>query len=342
MKMILQAATMASNNSSLSSTGDDPSKPEVIAWYSAFTVQAVFIIVGNALTIVLFAMNKNLRKKSLYLVIIMAFADMMFGATSLSFKMYSLGVNLYLWAATTGTSSFFYQGIYLVFTLATLLFAVMISGERFYAIFWPLKHRTLSVRVYCIVIIMVWALAIFVSLVFVLSPLKKSAVYFVLSLCTLSLLFIACGLNVGIWTKFQRGTITSHQQSRASQNQRLTKTLLFVSIVALASWLPIITYNFVIHIFKFLIPFNIAQMAFFLFCFNSFVNPLVYALRIPEFKQALGSCCFTRQAVMNREDNGARDDRAVALAPVTHLRTLPTDPSHLQLAFEQEIMNTNF
>ena len=342
MKEILQAVATASNNSPLSSTEDDPFKAGEIAWHSVFTMQAIFIVVGNALTIVLFASNKNLRKKSLYLVINMAFADIMCGAVVLSVYMHSLGLKLQLWATTAGTSSFIYsmEAIELVVTLAALLFAVMISAERSYAIFRPLKHRTRSMRAYRIVITMVWTLAILAFIVFVVSPLKISAIYFVLSSCALCLLFIVCGLNIAIWRKFHLGTIASQQQRRASQNQRLTKTLLFVSVAALASWLPLIIYDILVGICELFIPFNISHMVTFLFYFNSIVNPLVYALRIPEFKQALGVCCFRRQAVINREGNEGRDNRAAALTPVTQLRTLPTDPSYLQLAFKEEILDT--
>ena len=49
-----------------------------------------------------------------------------------------------------------------------------------------------------------------------------------------------------------------------------------------------------------------------LFCFsNAFVNPIVYALRIPEFRQALGLCYFRRQTVIaNREGNKVTDIKA--------------------------------
>ena len=43
---------------------------------------------------------------------------------------------------------------------------------------------------------------------------------------------------------------------------------------------------------------------------------------------------------MNREGNERKDNRAADLTPVTHLRTLPTDLSHLQLPFKQEFMDT--
>ena len=47
---------------------------------------------GNLLTIVLFAVEKRLRKKSLFVVINMAFADMMFGAVSLPLFVYYISI----------------------------------------------------------------------------------------------------------------------------------------------------------------------------------------------------------------------------------------------------------
>ena len=77
-------------NASLSSTEDLPSKAKGNAWCSAFTLEAVLIVVGNLLTIVLFLVNKKLRKKSLFLIINMAFADLMV-AVYLPMYIYLLG-----------------------------------------------------------------------------------------------------------------------------------------------------------------------------------------------------------------------------------------------------------
>ena len=52
------------------------SSVQVIAWSCALAMEAVVIVVGNVLTIVLFALNKKLRsKKRLYLVLNMAFDE---------------------------------------------------------------------------------------------------------------------------------------------------------------------------------------------------------------------------------------------------------------------------
>jgi len=53
------------------------SMTEGIAWCTAFILATLLVVLGNLLTIVLFAANKRLRRKSLYLVINMAFADLM-------------------------------------------------------------------------------------------------------------------------------------------------------------------------------------------------------------------------------------------------------------------------
>ena len=53
-------------------------------------------------------------------------------------------------------------------------------------------------------------------------------------------------------------------------------------------------------------PFNIFLIAVFLCYSNSFFNPVVYALRIPEFRQALVLGCFRRQEAMYVQGNGRR------------------------------------
>ena len=82
----------ASNGSSNSSPyfGDLPSKTESIIWCSLFALEAVFVVVGNLLTIILFTANKKLRKESLFLVINIAVADLMLGVVVFHFSLMPL------------------------------------------------------------------------------------------------------------------------------------------------------------------------------------------------------------------------------------------------------------
>ena len=150
---------------------DTPSKAQGIAVVTALMFESGLIVMGNVLTIILFAREKKLRKKSLFLVMNMALADVMLGAVSLPLWVYFLvGPYYLLWTAKTNTAVVYsFNFLDTTFSQSSLISAVFISCERFYAVYWPLKHKTLSTRAYGIAILMVWSLAIVVSTVFLLS-----------------------------------------------------------------------------------------------------------------------------------------------------------------------------
>ena len=82
-----------------------------------------------------------------------------------------------MWTAKTNVAMV-YSSHFLdtTFSQSSLISAVFISCERFYAVYWPLKHKTLSTRAYDFVIIMVWSLAILLSTVFLLSLYLESLI----------------------------------------------------------------------------------------------------------------------------------------------------------------------
>ena len=63
---------------------------ECIAWLTVFGIEAVAIVTLNALTIIVYLKERSLRKRSMYLVINQAFADMFTGA--------SIFISLIIWA----------------------------------------------------------------------------------------------------------------------------------------------------------------------------------------------------------------------------------------------------
>ena len=277
------------------------SKAEGIAWCSALILVSICIVVGNLLVIVLFAVYKKLRKKSLFLVINMAFADLMLGAVSLPIYIYGVGVYFNLWAGDFPMSlAIFYTIVDTFFIDASLISAAFISGERLFAIYWPLIHRTLSKRTYRLVIILVWTLAGFVStVVTVLQYLTTVKISYYASIPFATILtFTICGCNIGILRKFNQESVASHHQNKASLNRRLTKTLLFVSVLALLSWLPLIILNCLIYVYNVQIPWTFYDLVILLNYSNSFVNPVVYALRIPEFREALAISYSRMQAAI--------------------------------------------
>ena len=342
------SVTRSSTNTSTSPTmTDTPSKAQGIAVVTAFMFESAIIIMGNMLVIILFAREKKLRKKSLFLVMNMALADVMLGAVSLPLWVcFSVGPYYQLWTAKPNTPmSYSFYFLDTTFSQSSLISAVFISYERFYAVYWPLKHKTLSTRAYGIAIFMVWSLAIVVSIVVFLSIYQMAHKAAVLSWMSfpLSFLFIVCAFNISIWRKVRKRNIAlQHQNRAASQNQRLTKTLLFVSAISVLSWLPLVILNYLVFVQGLDIPrrFLFSEIITILNFSNSILNPFVYALRIPEFRQTLTLCCSQRQAVINRPRKERKDNKAGVLTPGLQLRTLHPDSSQVQQTFEQKKMNT--
>lgn len=141
----------AANSSSKKAIGSlilFPSKELSIAWCSSFILTSIFIIGVNLLTIVIFVVSKRLRKKSFFLVINMAFTDLMPGALSLTSLIFLIRNETFqLWTARMSMPFNYLFGICdTILMVASLTSTAFISGERGYAIYWPFKHRTLAVR----------------------------------------------------------------------------------------------------------------------------------------------------------------------------------------------------
>lgn len=78
------SGTTDTQNEPISTAGEFLSKAPLIAWCFAFSSETVLAVVGRLLTINIVAFNKKLRaKKSLYLVVNMAFAGLSFAVLRL-------------------------------------------------------------------------------------------------------------------------------------------------------------------------------------------------------------------------------------------------------------------
>ena len=122
-------------------------KAEGIAIFSAFISACFFIVAGNFLTVVLFALTKKLRKKSLVLVMNMAVSDLLQGAVSLPIYIFLRGDFFRLWKVKSNRYfQFSYIFVDASLSQVSLITAVLISLEKFHAICWPFRHRVLSMR----------------------------------------------------------------------------------------------------------------------------------------------------------------------------------------------------
>ena len=268
------------------------------------TTKSVAIVTLNLCTIIVFMRNRNLRKRSTYLVINLAVIDMFVGGVAVCTMFYVPGVdcNLWKWHSIEDLTD----------VLRTLLLSgsltniTIIALARVHATFLPFRHRVLKKWLYGLIIaVVVWVTAGLISVSFTLVTLLETIQYVIhsritfISIC----LFIICISYISIVIKVRCGAQPQHHGA-ASRERKLTMTLLIVTVVSLLSYLPYVVFFLVFYITKsdifwsVLIHLHYAMV--FLFFANSLVNPTLYAVRMPECRSAF-LALFCRRAKQQRQ-----------------------------------------
>ena len=220
----------------------------------------------------------------------------------------------------------------------SLTSAAFISCERFYAIYWPFRHRRVTVRTYHIFIFLLWTLTITVTAIKDVYS-KSNFMRYLMSSYIFTITCIICGCNIAIWRKFQHGDVISQQKNRYVQNVRLTKTLMFASILNLLCWIPLATVYGIEHE-SVLIRMRWYVNTIALNSCNAFINPLLYAMRVPEFRKALALSCVRKRAQMNPENLKTRENPATVLSREAHLRACQSESNTNALKFHKNFMET--
>ena len=136
--------------------------PECITWMVVGLTESVIITALNSLTVIAFCRDRNLRKRSTYLVISLAVADMLSGGSSALNFFDDVGETWNLWRHNR---AYWYipQVFILWFPVCSLTNMTVISLERLNATFWPFRHRTIKKAVYWVLIIAIWLKALLFS-----------------------------------------------------------------------------------------------------------------------------------------------------------------------------------
>ena len=268
-----------------------------------FSIEAVAIVTLNALTINVYLKERSLRKRSMYLVINQAFADMFTGASIfICFPIWAYQSEI--WTIIPPLSEELIVRIIVLASVspyASLINLGAISLERIHATFRPFKHRLIKKKIFWAVAAIVWITAGAASTglvpqVALKSPFSKRVRIFsivLFSSCLLCLLTVIVSCS-SIAIKIVYGT-QSHHRSASNRGRKLTKTLFIVTVVSLLLTLPFFINYFcrTFHLYtlkSFYLGYSFLCMVF----SNSLVNPLLYTVRIPEFKRALISFLHCR------------------------------------------------
>ena len=270
------------------------SSVECIIWLTVFTAEFVAIVTVNLLSILLFIKNRRLGTRSMYLIISLTVADMLVGVLCVGHVQFNLlrqcrliKLNLSLEVGLLLSSFDFF------FPFVSLTNIAAVSLERFHATFRPFRHRLIKRWVYVVAIAVVWFFSIITLVIVVIEwSLIKHHLYLWESHCCLCLIVTFVSYT-SILFKFRFGAHPQRHCAAALRQRKLTVTLFITTLVSLLLWLPFNIFLFVLtttSIFNFLSFsefFRLTYSLFFLYFTNSLVNPILYTIRMPDFKKAL-------------------------------------------------------
>ena len=269
------------------------SSSECIIWLTVFTAESVAIVTVNLLAIILFIKNRNLRTRSMY--ISLTVAEMLVGVLGGGFTQFVFPQGCRLIKLNLSSEvSIALRSFDFFFPIVSLTNIAVISLERFHATFRPFRHRLIKSWVYVVAIVVVWVFSVIVLVIWRVELLYFYGyhVYIIESYCLLCLIVTFVSYT-SILFKFRFGAHPQRHCAAALRQRKLTVTLFITTLVSLLLSLPysiflILHWSNVIW-YPLSLPehFRLAYSLQFLFYANSLVNPILYTIRMPDFKKAL-------------------------------------------------------
>ena len=242
----------------------------------------------NTFTLIIFARTLQLRKRSTYLIMNLTVADLLIAAVS--------GPEALWFLKTEKRPGHGLRALHLIISdmcwIASLGNLVLVFLERLHATLYPFRHYCLvEKRIYYKIIVFSWLAALTLACGLKISRMNDAflanrylwIIYVFLTLIVLTTSYVI------ITSKFIRKPPVQQLGSIMSAEWKLSATVLIVSAASTLTLLPwviiaCISISSDSHSWIEVTPLNIARAFYYL---NSILNPVFYAIRLPEFRRAL-------------------------------------------------------
>ena len=221
---------------------------------------------------------RHLRKRSTYLIINLTVADLLVGAVTVPLNLLNRQKenNVFKWV------------IKLAFPIASQVNLSLISLEWLHATRFPFKHCLITKRLYLKIIVGSWLITF--AIAFVLADLTKEVRPYALASFSLLTLLVLTVSYIIVIVNVQRNP---HSQNHGSihMERKLSVTLFIVAAVSVLTILPWAIYKSIpVYLREELLNASAAviyDMLGVIYYANCIVNPVVYAIRLQEFRKAL-------------------------------------------------------
>lgn len=285
-------------------------------WTVCYTLVAVLIIVGNVLSVSVL-LRRKLRKRPHFLLISLAFTDLLVGL---------FAVPMYIFRGIWGQNqlSMFFDCVDIFTGLTSMFTLAVISLERLNAITRPLRHRQLTYLSYSVAIATPWIVSFMVTSTRVLFQffIITAKQFFTVTIISLATpLLIACAAYYVIYRQLASRI---HNEVQVRKEAKLSRALFMITALFVLTWLPFPVLTIVAYMCLQCkhIPVVTAFVVKLLQYSNSFLNVVVYYLKIPDFRRVLSQMVPTCKLL--RKKRGViyplRDDKkGVSLVSFTSL-----------------------
>ena len=269
-----------------------------IPWSAVLSIECLAIVILNIITIIVFVKQRQLQRKSTYLIIHLAIVDLLVGAVSGPMQIHLFVLWCYgkSWSITFSRISL---AIRPFFSFASIVNLTFISLERVHATYRPFKHRLIKKWVYGLVIAFIYLSTICKGTIEGVTDWPLNIIWVDSSYFILLVLMWLCYISIYIKVRYGR----QHQLHGAAglRERTLTSTLFLVTFASLLTFLPLTFWHIMMFLHIMSIP-NLSTATYLqidgtmltLFLANSLINPILYAVRMPEFRVGISKLVFGR------------------------------------------------
>ena len=258
-------------------------------WIAVWLTQFIMVFIINAFTLVVFARSRHLRRPNTYLIMNLTVADLLIAAVS------GPEVILLLKENKRPTKGFGVLHVYLIISdmcwIASLGNLVLISLERLHATLYPFRHYCLvGKRIYYKIIIFSWFGALTLACGLQISRMNDSSFadrypWTIYTFLTVAVLTTSYAIIISRFIRkrhVQLGSVILAER-------KLSVTLFIVSAASTITVLPFAIVTCILissdrDKWTEFTPYRIANGFYYL---NSILNPVIYAIRLSEFRRAL-------------------------------------------------------
>ena len=267
-----------------------------IPWFAVLSMECLAIVILNITTIIVFVKQRQLQRKSTYLIIHLAIADLLVGAISGPMQVHAFMALCYdeVWDITFSRISL---AIRPFFPFASLVNLAFISLERVHATYRPFKHRLIKKWVYGLVIAFIYLSTICKGTIGIVTDWPINVIWVYCSYFILLVLVCLCYISIYIKVRCS----CQHQLHGAAglRERKLTSTSFLVTSASLLTFLPLTIWESMIFLHVMSIPnwstyLQIGGTILTLFLANSLINPILYAVRMPEFRVGISKLIYRR------------------------------------------------